>query len=79
MSGTCDLVVFRLHDSVVDGALLGMDSQDSVVLADGYFSVQLDFGAGVYDGEARWPEVDVDCGGGALTLSSRRARRWGAG
>lgn len=51
---------FRLYDSAVGGAQVGpgVDVLDWPV-SDGLFTVELDFGGGVFDGGERWLEVDV--------------------
>jgi hypothetical protein len=51
---------FELYDEPVDGNQLD-DTIDvnEVNVSDGYFTVVLDFGAGVFDGDARWLDIDV--------------------
>jgi hypothetical protein len=71
VTGTCGLI-FRLYDQAAAGTLLSTESRPWVGISDGYFAVELDFGAAAFDGEARWLEIDVDCGGGAVTLSPRQ-------
>ena len=44
---------------------------NSATLANGIFSVNLDFGAGAFDGTARWLEITVSNGGATQTLSPR--------
>ena len=46
----------------------------NVNVNEGVFTVALDFGAGVFDGDARWLEISVVCpaGGGGLTLLAPR-------
>lgn len=57
-TGTADFV-FRLHDDVAAGAQVGGDvSVAGVNVTDGYFTVELDFGA-VFDGTALWMETLV--------------------
>lgn len=51
---------FGLYDEDEDGNLIAVDSQDDVVVTDGLFQVELDFGAGAFDGGERWLEVIVD-------------------
>lgn len=49
-SGTFDMQ-FKLFDSPIDGNQIGVTIvNDSVLVTDGIFIVQLDFGAGVFDG-----------------------------
>lgn len=71
-SGTADFV-FRLHDDPAAGTQVGADaSLAGVVVTDGYFTVELDFGA-VFDGTALWLETEVMTPGDeAFTLLSPR-------
>jgi hypothetical protein len=74
---TCALT-FKLYDAAgtgtppTGGTLLGTVTKPSEEVSDGYFTVQLDFGSGVFTGDARWLEIAVDCGSGATTLSPRQ-------
>jgi hypothetical protein len=73
VSDTCDLTFSLYDDPGPGGQLLGTRGKPDRVVEDGYFTVQLDFGAQVFDGEARWLEVTVDCdGGAAATLRPRQ-------
>lgn len=45
---------------------------NGVPVSEGLFTVQPDFGGAVFNGEARWLEIEVDCGSGAATLSPRQ-------
>jgi hypothetical protein len=56
-------VAFRLYDQAVDGAQVGPPLTITVPITEGVFTVGLDFGAGVFDGEARWLSVAVQCPG----------------
>jgi len=52
--------VFRLFDDPNDGTQIGNDFPvDDWPISDGLFTVQLDFGAGVFTGNALWLEVAV--------------------
>jgi hypothetical protein len=57
---TCQMY-FVLWDAESDGGQIGTTQEHSVTFEDGYFTVQLDFGADVFQGEARWLEVGVRC------------------
>lgn len=77
VGGTCDFT-FELYDAAGSGSpptggrLLGALTRSGVVVANGYFTVQLDFGAEAFQGEARWLQLAVDCGAGTTTLSPRQ-------
>ena len=51
---------FKLYDSPADGNQLGSTIDvNELVLIDGYFTVELDFGSNVFDGNAVWLEIGV--------------------
>jgi Chaperone of endosialidase len=50
---------FDLYDVDTGGTSLGTVTLDSVVVANGYFTVALEFGTGVFNGEARWLAIGV--------------------
>ncbi len=51
---------FKLFDSVSDGNQLNSDvNVPDVDIIDGYFTVLLDFGSSVFNGDARWLEIGV--------------------
>ena len=66
---------FSLFDAASGGAQVGStQALNDVTVADGYFTVALDFGASVFKGEARWIVVEVRPGastGSYTTLSPR--------
>lgn len=67
---------FILYDALSDGTQAGSTViKDDVTVTDGLFTVQLDFGAGVFTGEARWLGIAVKCSGeaGYTTLDPRQA------
>jgi len=70
VNGTCDFT-FRLYDDAGAGTLLGTLPRTGVDVMEGRFAVKLDFGAAAFDGNARWLEIDLDCGGGTVTLTPR--------
>jgi hypothetical protein len=73
-NGTYDLQ-FTLFDAAMSGMQKGATvTKDDVSVANGVFTVQLDFGAGVFDGGARWLELGVRAGSstGAFQLLSPR-------
>lgn len=68
---------FALFDSIANGAQVGtMLPKDNVALANGAFTVQLDFGAQSFTGNARWLQVALRSPAGAgsyTTLSPRQS------
>jgi hypothetical protein len=64
ISAVCD-VAFRLYDAESGGAQVGGAITQTVVISHGTFTTQLDFGAGVFDGAARWLGLAVQCPGDA--------------
>jgi len=51
---------FKLYDSLTNGSQLnGTVAFRGVDVIDGYFTVELDFGGVVFDGNARWLEISV--------------------
>ena len=88
VTGACTFQ-FDLFDVPVGGTPLGMVTQTNVPVDKGLFTVVLDFGAGPFDGNARYLEIGVECGGGLTVLAPRQklgaipyavysaATRWG--
>ena len=68
---------FILYNAESGGSQVGgLVVKEDVLVSDGYFTVQLDFGAGVFGSEACWLEVGVRPGastGGFTTLSPRQS------
>jgi hypothetical protein len=65
--------LFRLFDSSSGGSQVGDDVRISAVhVTDGLFTVQLDFGAGIFTGDALWLEVGVRQGFDPYTTLSPR-------
>jgi N-acetylneuraminic acid mutarotase len=64
---------FRLFDALTNGTMVGpVNTREEVAVSNGVFTVQLDFGAAAFDGNARWLEIDVRASGGeAATLVPR--------
>jgi hypothetical protein len=65
---------FKLYDAPTDGTTLGTLTVKNFPVSEGLFTVPLDFGAGVFTGDARWLEIGVRPGlsSGAYTLLSPR-------
>ncbi len=72
-SATCTMA-FRLYDDATAGNLRGAITT-TVAIADGLFTVPLDFGPYAFRGSARWLEIAVACPGdpGFFTLAPRQA------
>ena len=68
---------FRLFDAAAVGAQVGpLLARDDVPLSGGIFSVELDYGASPFTGDARWLEIAIRPGasGGAYTTLNPRQR-----
>lgn len=66
---------FRLYNAAAGGAQKGSTvTKNDVDVADGFFTVHLDFGADVFNGEPRWLQIGVRPGNstGAFTILSPR-------
>ena len=73
VNDTCEFT-FSLWDGTGSGSTqIGSDVlRTGVSVSDGLFTVLLDFGADVFNGDARWLEIEVNCGEGAATLDPRQ-------
>ncbi len=76
VSDTCDFR-FILYDADIGGSQVGsMVTQEGVLVNNGLFTVQLDFGSAAFAGDARWLDIAVRCptgSGGYTSLSPRQA------
>ena len=73
-SGAYDLS-FKLFDKASDGAQIGSTLElPGVAVSDGIFSVELNYGSAVFNGEGRWLEVGVRPGGSADPYSTLNPR-----
>lgn len=76
VDGTCDLR-FWLYDALAGGAQVGpLNEITGVQVTGGLFTVNLDFGASVFAGDARWLQIAVRCpaaSGSYATLGPRQA------
>jgi hypothetical protein len=72
ISDTCALSL-SLWDDPSGGSFLNSNTFNTVPISSGLFTVQLDYGASTFNGEARWIETAVKCTGDAnyITLSPR--------
>ncbi len=77
VNGTCDFL-FSLWDHPAAGNQIGTNQErTSVRVSNGLFTISdLDFGAGAFNGDARWLKVQVRCpaGSGSWTVLSPRQR-----
>jgi len=53
---------FTLYDAETEGISFGTANVDEVTVDEGLFTVQIDFGSGVFDGDARWLAIGVQPG-----------------
>ena len=74
VNGTCDFQ-FSLWDAADDGTQIGSQTKTNVNVVNGLFTVQLDFGASAFTGEARWLEVAVRCPAGGGSYTTLRPRQ----
>ncbi len=72
VTDTCDFT-FTLYDAASGGNQIGSTvTANGTSVTNGSFSVELDFGADAFTGDARYLEITVDCGDGSTTLSPRQ-------
>jgi uncharacterized coiled-coil protein SlyX len=73
-SGSADLRLTLYDADVGSSAVAGPVTLNSVSVVNGLFTVQVDFGASAFDGDARWMGIEVvtPAGGGAFTLLAPR-------
>jgi hypothetical protein len=65
-------MMFKLYDAVTSGNQIGTGITNSPTLANGLFSVNLDFGAGAFNGSGRWLDITAQSGTNAPeTLTPR--------
>jgi hypothetical protein len=64
-------MIFALYDSASGGNQIGSAITTSPTLANGLFTVNLDFGAGAFDGSARWLDITVQSGSDNEELTPR--------
>lgn len=69
-NGTYD-ITFKLYDTLVNGTQVGTDiARDNVVVSDGIFSVDLDFGAAAFaSGASRFLQIEVRPGASTGTFT----------
>jgi Chaperone of endosialidase len=64
-------MIFKLYDSAGGGNEIGGAVTISPTLANGLFTVNLDYGAGAFDGSNRWLDITVQSGSESEELSPR--------
>jgi hypothetical protein len=64
VNAECELA-FRLYDHASDDSQVASPITETVVISDGLFTQPLDFGSGVFSGDARWLGIRVMCPGDA--------------
>ncbi len=75
VTGTCDFQ-FALYDALIDGLEIGStQTATETAVTGGLFTVQLDFGAASFVGEARWLEIGVRCPAGSGSYDSLSPRQ----
>lgn len=75
LNGTADLQ-FRLYPAATGGTQVGPTlAANGLTITGGEFTAALDFGSGVFTGQALWLEIDVrsPAGGGSFTTLTRQA------
>lgn len=76
VDGSCDFQ-FRLYNAASGGSQIGSaQTATGLGVQEGFFTANLDFGGGAFDGAARWISVSVRCPAGSgsyTTLSPRQA------
>jgi hypothetical protein len=65
-------IAFRLYDDPAAGSLIGSPLTPTVPVNNGLFTVGLNFGNNVFDGTARWLDMQVNCGSGFALLTPRQ-------
>jgi hypothetical protein len=64
-------MIFKLFDDLTSGTQIGSAITNSPALANGLFTVNLDFGAGAFNGNARWLDITITIGATTQTLTPR--------
>ena len=72
VNGSCQMA-FRLYDAVSSGSSIGSPITTTVTVANGLFTVGLNFGSSAFDGSGRWLDIQVNCDSGFTPLTPRQA------
>ena len=74
VTGVCDMA-FQLHSDASANAPVGSAITPTVPITNGLFTVQLDFGASVFTGDARWLDIQVRCPTGSGSFAPLAPRQ----
>lgn len=74
VNGACD-IAFRLFDAASGGAQAGEALTMTVAVANGLFTSNVDFGEGMFAGDARWLDLSVRCPAGAGAFAALTPRQ----
>ena len=73
VNGSCQMA-FRLYDDPTASTnLIGSPITTTVPVTNGLFTVGLNFGSSVFNGDGRWLDIQVNCGSGFVALTPRQA------
>ncbi len=72
VNGSCQMA-FRLYDAVSSGSSIGSPITTTVTVANGLFTVGLNFGSSAFDGSGRWLDIQMNCDTGFIPLTPRQA------
>ena len=73
-NGNCDMA-FRLYDAVSAGSQVGSAITTTVAVANGLFTVALNFGSSAFQGDARWLDMRVRCPSGSGAYAALTPRQ----
>lgn len=73
-NGACDMA-FRVYDAASGGSQVGTSLTSTVAITNGLFTTLLDFGAGVFTGDARWLDARVRCPSGSGAYAALTPRQ----
>ena len=74
INGMCD-IAFRLYDDQAAGGPVGGVLTKTVTVTNGLFETHLDFGNGIFTGDARWLDVQVRCPASVGTFTALTPRQ----
>ncbi len=65
-------LIFALYDAATNGSQIGAAVTNNTTIGNGLFTATLDFGAGEFDGSARWLDIAISNGKETQELSPRQ-------